>query len=144
MAEAKDKRIVVGSDHAGLELKTHLGSVLLDRGYEVEDVGTHDTASCDYPDFAHEVAGAVGDGRFPLGVLVCGTGVGMSMAANSHAGVRACVCSEPYSARMSRAHNDANILCMGGRVVGPGLAEEILDAFLEAEFEGGRVAKIDR
>lgn len=143
------RRIAIGSDHAGLQLKEHLGEQLRERGCAVSDVGTHDEASCDYPDFAHAVASAVEEGRADVGVLVCGTGVGMSIVANRHAPkVRAAVCSEPFSARMARAHNAANVLCMGQRVVGKGLAGDILDAFLDTEFEGGRhqrrVDKIER
>ena len=137
-------RIVVGADHAGLQLKEALVVWLGAREYEVLDEGTHTPDSVDYPDFAHRVASRIGDG---LGLLVCGSGVGMSIAANRHAGVRAVVCSEAYSAEMARRHNDANILCLGARVVGVGVAESILEAFLDAEFEGGRharrVGKID-
>lgn len=136
-----DKRIIVGADHAGFELKTALVEALRTRGYEVEDVGTDSPASVDYPDFAHRVAEAVSKERVPLGLLVCGSGVGMSVAANKHPGVRAVVCSEPYSAAMARCHNDANVLCLGGRVVGRGLAESILDVFLHSSFEGGRHAR---
>ncbi len=140
-------RIIVGADHAGLPLKRALLDALEARSCSFEDVGTHDEGSCDYPDFAHRVARAVAEGQVPLGLLVCGSGVGMSISANRHPGVRAVVCSEPYSAAMARRHNDANVLCLGARVVGVGLAEAILDAFLQAEFEGGRharrVAKIE-
>ena len=141
-------RFVAGADHAGLALKGWLVERLRARGSEVEDLGTHDGASVDYPDYAHRVAAAVAAGEGAvLGLLVCGSGVGMSIAANRHAGVRAVVCSEPYSAAMARAHNDANVLCLGARVVGVGLAETILDAFVTGVFEGGRhagrVAKID-
>ncbi len=140
-------KIFVGADHAGLALKQALVEALAGRELTVEDLGTHDTQSCDYPDFAHDVARRVAAGEGDLGLLVCGSGVGMSIAANRHEGVRAVVCSEPYSAGMARRHNDANVLCLGSRVVGGGLAEQILDAFLSAEFEGGRhakrVAKID-
>jgi ribose 5-phosphate isomerase B len=107
----------------------------------VRDFGTTNSDSCDYPDFAHALASAIEAGEVDSGMLVCGTGVGMSIAANRHAGVRAVVCSEPLSARMSRRHNDANVLCLGARVVGPDTALDILDAFLSAEFEGGRHAK---
>lgn len=143
------RRIAIGSDHAGLRLKEHLAEILRERGCTVSDVGTHDEASCDYPDFAHAVAAAVEEGQADLGVLVCGTGVGMSIVANRHAPrVRAAVCSEPFSARMARAHNAANVLCVGQRVVGKGLAGDILNAFLDTEFEGGRhqrrVDKIER
>lgn len=140
-------KIAAGADHAGVALKRAMVEVLEKRGIEVDDLGTHDDASCDYPDFAHAVARAVLDGRAELGLLICGSGVGMSIAANRHAGIYAVVCSEPYSAAMSRRHNHANVLCMGARVVGTGLAESILDAFLGASFEGGRhevrVRKID-
>ena len=134
-------RIAIGCDHAGLPLKRALLPSLEARATQVRDVGTHDEASCDYPDYAHELARLVAEGEVDLGVLICGSGVGMSIAANRHAGVRAVVCSEPYSAAMARKHNDANVLCMGARVVGPGLAEGILEAFLSASFEGGRHAR---
>ncbi len=131
------KTLIVGSDHAGLELKRQLSAVATELGYEVVDLGTHSSDSTDYPDWAHLVAGAVGRGE-GLGLLVCGTGVGMSIAANRHGGVRAALCGDVFSASMSRRHNDANLLCIGARVVGAGLAEEILKAFLSATFEGGR------
>jgi ribose 5-phosphate isomerase B len=134
------KTLIVGSDHAGLELKRELAGVAAQLGYEVVDVGTHSTGSTDYPDYAHEVANAVRRGE-GVGLLVCGTGIGMSMAANRHRGVRAAVCGDVFSALMARQHNDANVLCIGGRVVGPGLATEILKAFLSASFEGGRHAR---
>jgi ribose 5-phosphate isomerase B len=142
------KRLIgLASDHAGLELKQALAGELAQRGYEVRDFGTDSKASCDYPDFAHALARAVEQGDVPRGLLVCGTGVGMSIVANRHAGVRAVVCSEPLSARMARRHNDANVLCLGARVIGHDTALDILTAFLEAEFEGGRhagrVAKIN-
>jgi ribose 5-phosphate isomerase B len=142
-----ERRIVMGSDHAGFDLKEELERELAARGHAVTDLGTHDLTSTDYPDYAHPVARAVMEGEADLGVLVCGTGIGMAMAANRHRGVRAAVCSEPFSARMARAHNDANVLCIGARVVGPGLALEILEAFLGADYEGGRhdrrIGKID-
>ncbi len=145
---ADGRRIAIGADHAGFPLKEHLRSLLEERGLAVQDVGTSDESSCDYPDFAHAVASRVERGDADLGLLVCGTGIGMAITANRHApGVRAAVCSEPFSARMAREHNDANVLCLGQRVVGMGLAGAILDAFLDAEFEGGRhrrrVDKID-
>ncbi len=131
------KKLVVGCDHAGLELKQSLIVVAEGLGYEVTDVGTRSSASTDYPDYAHQVANAVlADGG--LGLLVCGTGIGMSMTANRHRGVRAAVCGDTFSAEMSRRHNDANVLCVGARVVGAGLAGAILESFLSAEFEGGR------
>ena len=145
MAGAKPK-IVAGSDHAGYDLKRHLVQVLTEWGYEVEDVGTHSKDSTDYPDYAHEVARRVvaGDG---FGLLVCGTGLGVSIAANRHAGVRAALCGDTFSAHSAREHNDANVICVGARTTGPGLAEDVLRSFLEASFEGGRharrVAKIE-
>ena len=135
---SNERSVVVASDHAGLPLKRELVAALAEAGVRYEDLGTHDEASTDYPDYAHRVAEAISSGRHPLGLLVCGSGVGMSMAANRHSGIRAVVCSEPYSAAMARRHNDANVLCMGARVVGPGLAREILEAFLAQAFEGGR------
>ena len=131
------KTLIAGSDHAGLELKRELSGVAAELDYEVVDIGTHNSESTDYPDYAHQVASAVGRGE-GLGLLVCGTGIGMSMAANRHPGVRAAVCSDVFSASMTRQHNDANVLCIGARVVGTGLAAEILKAFLSASFEGGR------
>ena len=131
---------IVGADHAGLELKRHLVDVLRGLGDEVDDVGTHTGDSVDYPDFAVIVARrvAAGEGR---GLLVCGTGLGMSYAANRHPGVRAALCTNEYLARMARAHNDANVLAMGARVVGVGLAEEIVAVFLDTPFDGGRHAR---
>lgn len=131
-------KIAMGSDHAGFKLKEELESALVAKGYDVADMGTHDEGSTDYPDFAHPVARAVAEQEAELGVLVCGTGIGMSMAANRHPGVRAAAVSEPYSARMARAHNNANILCIGARVIGGGLALEVLEAFVDTPFEGGR------
>jgi ribose 5-phosphate isomerase B len=143
-----DKRIAIAADHAGVELKKVLAAELEEAGYQVRDLGTHDQARCDYPDFAHALASSVARGEVDQGVLVCGTGVGMAIAANRHAGVRAVVCSEPLSARMARTHNDANVLCLGQRVIGVDTAREILQAFVSSEFEGGRhtqrVAKIER
>jgi ribose 5-phosphate isomerase B len=134
------KTLIVGSDHAGLELKRELAGIAAQLGYEVVDIGATTTDSTDYPDYAHEVANAVARGE-GVGLLVCGTGIGMSMAANRHRGVRAAVCGDVFSALMARKHNDANVLCVGARVVGAGLATEILKAFLGASFEGGRHAR---
>jgi len=134
-------KIIIGSDHGGFELKEELKRALDDWGVEHHDVGCHDTSSVDYPDIAHQVATAVAEGRFERGVLVCGTGIGMSIAANRHRGVRAALCSDCYTAEMTRAHNDANLLCLGGRVVGPGLAVKILRTFLDGAFDGGRHAR---
>ncbi len=130
-------RIVVGSDHAGLDLKDAVAEHLRASGYEVLDLGTHDRASTDYPDRAAAVArevAASGD----LGVICCGTGQGVAMAANKIAGVRAAVVSDCFSAAAARRHNDANVLCMGQRVIGQGLALHLVDTFLSASFEGGR------
>jgi ribose 5-phosphate isomerase B len=133
------KKVVIGSDHGGFELKETLKAELARLGLEVDDVGTHETNSCDYPVFADTVAQSVA-GAEPdiLGVLICGTGLGMSMSANRRTGVRAAACCNEYMARMARAHNNANVLCLGQRVVGPGTAMSVLEAFLEAEFEGER------
>ena len=140
--------IAVASDHAGIDLKNALTIEIQKKGLLVRDFGTTTADSCDYPDFAHEVARAIETGEVKRAVLVCGTGVGMSIAANRHSGVRAVVCSETLSARMSRQHNDANVLCIGARVVGVGTAIDIVQAFLATTFEGGRhaarVAKINR
>ena len=139
--------IGVGCDHAGLELKQQLVKELEQRGLKVRDFGTTTSASCDYPDFAHALANAIERGELERGLLVCGTGLGMAIAANRHNGVRAIVCSEPFSARMGRKHNDANVLCIGARVIGPGVALDVVEAFLGAEFEAGRhagrIAKFD-
>jgi ribose 5-phosphate isomerase B len=139
--------IAIASDHAGFALKEALKKQLVEMKVRFEDLGTKDESSCDYPDFAHVLARGITEGRFRLGVLVCGSGIGMSMAANRHPGVRAAVCTEAYAARMTREHNDANVLCLGSRIVGPGVAEDVLRAFLEGEFQGGRharrVAKIE-
>ncbi len=131
-------KIAVGSDHAGFRLKEELAALLREWGHEVEDHGPQDEASVDYADFAHVVASAVGSRAADRGLLVCGTGLGMAMAANRHEGVRAAACADGYSATMTRAHNDANVLCLGSRVVGPGLARAILEAFVQTPFDGGR------
>jgi ribose 5-phosphate isomerase B len=138
-------RIAIGADHAGYEAKERLKRRLDERGDAVEDVGTHGTASVDYPDFAARVARLVAAGKADLGVLICGSGIGMSIAANKVPGIRAAHCTDPYSARVSREHNDANVLCLGSRVTGAGLMEEVLEAFLGATFEGGRHAgRVDK
>ena len=131
-------KLAIGSDHAGLVLKRELRRALDERQLGVEDFGTHTDDSVDYPDFAALVAQAVSRGDCALGVLVCGTGIGMSIAANKVRGVRAAVCTTEFEARMARAHNDANVLCLGSRVVGAGLATQIVEAFLDQRFEGGR------
>ena len=135
-----NKKIALGCDHAGFEMKDAVIAHLNERGWDVIDVGTNSTESCDYPDFARLVCKNVQDGVTDLGILVCGTGIGMSMCANKHKGIRAALCSDTFSARMTRAHNDANVLCLGARVIGSCLAMDILDAFLGGEFEGGRHA----
>jgi len=140
-SESTPIRLAAGSDHAGVDLKKHLVGWLRARGCEVEDLGTHDHSSCHYPDFAAAVAGAVADGRADLGLLVCGTGQGMAMAANRLPGVRAGVVADTFSASAIREHNDARVICLGQRVIGPGLAEACLDAFLSASFQGGRHAQ---
>jgi len=135
-----ERIFAVGCDHAGLELKRILIEALEQRGVRVLDVGTTSGDSCDYPDFAHAVAQAIEDGKATEGLLVCGTGVGMAMSANRHPDVRAVVCSEPFSARMARQHNNANVLCIGARVIGQGTALDVLEAFVSSTFEGGRHA----
>lgn len=134
-------RLIIGSDHAGLALKKTIVEHLERSAYEVKDVGTHTTDSTDYPDYAAQVAAAVSSGEADLGFLVCGTGQGMAITANKVAGVRAAVCADTFTAHSTREHNDANVLCLGDRVVGSGLACEIVDAFLMAEFQGGRHAR---
>ncbi len=132
------RKMTIGCDHAGYELKLKVAEHLRERGIEVLDVGTDSTASCDYPAFAHAVCKNIQDGVTELGILICGTGIGMSMAANKHRGIRAAACSDTFSARLTRMHNDANVLCFGERVVGMGLAFDLVDAFIDAEFEGGK------
>ena len=131
------KTVFFGSDHAGFSLKQTLVALLESRGMKVEDLGPHSTDSVDYPDYAHAVCKRVVE-EGGLGILVCGSGLGMSMAANKTSGIRAALCLNEYLARMARRHNDANVLCLGARVVGQDLAEAVVDAFLDAEFEGGR------
>ena len=132
-----DMKIIVGSDHGGFSLKTIIAAHLEQQGIAVEDVGCYSEDSCDYPVIAKEVAKKVllEAGR---GILVCGTGIGMSIAANKFKGIRASLCSDTYSARMTRKHNDSNVLCLGERVIGPGLALDIVDEWLVTDFEGGR------
>ena len=123
-------RIIIASDHGGLRLKNELVGLLEKGGHTVEDIGTKTEASCDYPDFAHAVAKSVVSAKSERGILVCGTGVGMSVAANRHAGIRAVLCSDVYTAKLSRSHNDSNVLCIGERVLGSGLAWEIVSAWI--------------
>ena len=130
--------IALGSDHGGFELKREIANYLTERGIPFEDFGTHSPDSCDYPDMAVEPCEAVVNGRCDQAILICGTGIGISMAANKIHGIRAAVCSDYFSAKYTRLHNDANVLCLGGRVVGPGLACELVEVFLNTPFEGGR------
>lgn len=135
----KQQKIVsIGSDHAGYELKLKIIGHLRETGWEVLDVGTNSTDSCDYPVYADALCRNIQQGVTRLGILICGTGIGMSMAANKHKGIRAAACSDVFSARLTRQHNDANVLCFGERVVGYGVACDLVDAFLAAEFEGGK------
>jgi len=134
-------RIAIGSDHAGYELKAHLVEMLRAQGHEVSDHGTHSTESVDYPPICAGVGRDVRDGRADLGIVLGGSGQGEQLAANKVRGVRAALCNDLYTARMARAHNDANVLSIGARVVGVGLAEEIVATFLDTRFEGGRHAR---
>ena len=131
-------RIAIACDHGGFELKDHLFQVLVKDGFEVTNLGVDSTDSVDYPEKAHALANAILTGAADRGVLVCGTGIGVSIAANRHAGIRAALCTDPVCAQLSREHNDANVLCLGGRIIGPVLAEAILKSFLDTSFEGGR------
>ena len=133
--------IVLGSDHAGFELKEKLKRRLLERGLAVEDLGVHSGESADYPAVAHPLAEAVASGRFARGVVVCGTGIGVSIAANRHRGVRAALVHDETTARLSREHNDANVLALGGRTTDHELALRLLDIWLETPFAGGRHAQ---
>lgn len=132
------RRVAIASDHAGFELKQALVAELEALGYARVDLGTHDSASVDYPDYAERVAQALADDGAALGVLVCGTGIGIAIAANRHAHVRAAVVHDVTSARLTRAHNDANVLALGARLIGPETARDCLKVFLETSFEGGR------
>ena len=131
-------RIAIGADHAGFALKRHLVGVLRTLGHDVDDRGTHTEASVDYPGICAEVAREVVDGRADRGIVLGGSGQGEQMAANKVRGIRAALCNDLYTARMSREHNDANVLAMGGRIVAPGLADEIVTLWLDTAFEGGR------
>ncbi|MBP5292624.1 MAG: ribose 5-phosphate isomerase B [Clostridia bacterium] len=132
------QKIVIGSDHAGYDLKQEIIAHLKSLGLEVLDVGTYSKDSCHYPEFAKALCQKIQTGEYKLGILICGTGIGMSMAANKCRGIRAACCSDSYSARLTREHNDANVLCFGARVIGPGTAEDMVDAFINTEFAGGR------
>jgi ribose 5-phosphate isomerase B len=141
-------KILMASDHAARELKSHLAEHARQGGHEVVDLGTGGGESVDYPDVAHHLASRLVAGEAPRGVLLCGTGIGVSMSANRHPGVRAALCHDAYTAEFARRHNDANVLCLGGRTTGPAVAVQMLDIFLATPFEGGRherrVGKIER
>lgn len=148
MTQHSNIPVAIGSDHAGFPLKESLVEDLRAEGYHIEDFGVFSTESMDYPDIAREVAEAVASGRFQKAIIVCGTGIGVCITANKVKGVRAAVCSEAFSARMARQHNNANVICVGARVVGAGLALDIVKTFIETEFEAGsrherRVDKIN-
>lgn len=130
--------LALASDHGGFELKNEVKKYLDEKGILYEDFGCYTAESCDYPDMAKLACDAVVSGKCEKALLFCGTGIGISIAANKHKGIRAACCSDCFSARATRMHNDANVLCMGGRVVGPGLACQMVDEFLSASFEGGR------
>jgi len=138
--------IAIGCDHGGLELKNHIVKYLQNKGLEIKDFGVHTEDSVDYPDCARPVCEAIQNGECEKGILLCGTGIGISIAANKFKGIRAALCGNVFSAKMTKVHNDANIICLGGRVTGRELAFMIVDAWLDAEFEGGRhsnrIAKI--
>ena len=141
--------IAMGSDHAGYEMKLVLAEHLKERGLEVKDYGTYSTDSCDYPDFAMAVAGAVVSGEAEKGILVCGTGIGMSIAANKVKGIRAAVLSDEFSAQATREHNDANILCLGARVIDNDKAVKLVDIFMDTPFSEGanhirRISKLEQ
>ena len=131
-------RIAIGNDHTAVDLKNIIVDYLVELGYDVINLGTDSRESCDYPVYGEKVGRAVADGQADLGIAICGTGVGISLAANKVKGVRACVCSEPYTAKLSRMHNNSNVLAFGARVVGDELAKMIVKEWLDAEFEGGR------
>ena len=131
-------KIAIGNDHAALELKNHIVDYLIQQGHEVVNFGTDTPASTDYPIYGARVAHAVASGECERGIVICGTGIGISISANKVRGIRCALCSEPVSARLTRQHNDANVLAMGARIIGPAMAEEIVHTFLTTEFEGGR------
>ena len=134
-------KIAIASDHTGVELKSEIIKYLKELGYEVSDFGTNSAESIDYPIYGKKVADEVAKGKYDGGVLICGTGIGISLAANKVKGIRAAVCSEPYSAKLSKQHNDSNIIAFGARVVGVDLAKMIVKEWIEAKFEGGRHLK---
>lgn len=138
---APSETVVIAADHGGVELKALLSGDLKARGFDVLDLGTNSPDSVDYPDFAQALARAIGAGRARRGILICGSGIGMSIAANRFPGIRAALVHDHLSAKLSRRHNDANVLCLGGRLIGPEVARDCLNAFLDTEFEGGRHAR---
>lgn len=131
-------KIAMGNDHTAVEMKQQIKAYLEEKGHEIIDFGTNETASCDYPVYGEKVGRAVADGEAQCGIAICGTGIGISLAANKVKGIRCCVCSEPYSAKLSKMHNNSNVLAFGARVIGVEMAKMIVDEWLEAEFEGGR------
>ncbi|MBU0484803.1 MAG: ribose 5-phosphate isomerase B [Proteobacteria bacterium] len=131
-------KISIGCDHGGFEMKEMIVSFLQSLGHEIDDQGTDSNASVNYPDYAKKVCAAVEGGQAGRGILICGTGIGMSMVANRSPAIRAALCHESFTARMSREHNDANVLCLGARVIGPGLAQEIVRIWVSTDFAGGR------
>ena len=131
-------KIAIGNDHVAVEMKNHIIDYLTAKGHELVNFGTDTNERCDYPIYGKKVADAVAKGECEFGILICGTGIGISLAANKVKGIRAAVCSDPYSARLTRQHNNANIIAFGARVVGEATAEMIVDEFLNAEYEGGR------
>ncbi|MBQ3124359.1 MAG: ribose 5-phosphate isomerase B [Clostridia bacterium] len=131
-------KIAIGNDHVAVGMKNHITEYLTAKGHEIINFGTDTAERCDYPIYGKKVADAVVSGECELGILICGTGIGISLAANKVKGIRAAVCSDPYSARLTRQHNNANIIAFGARVVGEATAEMIVDEFLNAEYEGGR------
>lgn len=140
-------KFYIATDHAGVAIKPAVISMLQARGHDVTDLGPQDASRVDYPDFAHKLCEEVLADKDSQGILICGSGIGMSLAANKHQGIRAALCHDAYTAAMARAHNDANVLCFGERIVGLGVVESMIDAWCDGEFEGGRhtgrVAKIE-
>lgn len=138
-------KIAIGSDHGGFELKEEIKTHLQNKGFEIKDFGTNSKDSCDYPEYALEVSEAIAKGDYERGILICGTGIGISISANKVPGIRCALVGDCFSAKATRQHNDSNVLALGGRVLGPGLALEIVDIWIATEFEGGRhQARIDK
>ena len=131
-------KFYIATDHAGIDLKDYTVELLKEKGHEVVDLGPFSKERVDYPDYAHKVAHSVLEDPAAQGILICGSGLGMSMAANRHAGIRAALCHDAYTATVARGHNDANILCFGERIIGKGVCESILDAWIAGSFDGGR------